>query len=251
MWRSARRPLLGWDASRSGASPFPDDAEPTYRQFGRVYIHLGSKGGLDEAAKVTLSTAQAFTGLGTTLAAGDVDGDGRADLLIGCPRASGYTGRVMAVASSRTRTAGETIDVDAPGATALDLTGDTSSFPGWFGASIAQIGRVLLVGAPYERTNSTCTRNCAITGRVYGLICHVLALGRTAPRAMHSSPREAPPLAALVTPCCLHVGVPIVAIAAPDAPGSRGEPRAGMVLLLKGSTVAQLRGVMTIDEVSV
>jgi hypothetical protein len=179
----------GWNTSDAAASPFPLNGDPTYRNYGRVFVYLGSKGsGLQVAAPIVLTTSNVFTGLGWALAAADVTSDGHSDLLLGCPQANDWDGRVLALAATTARVAGAVLDVDAPGVAALDLSGKASAAEfgaGWFGASVAvsagdapSAPPLLLVGAPYSRHNLRCSQECEIVGRVFGfaLASHDAAL---------------------------------------------------------------------------
>jgi hypothetical protein len=169
----------GWNTSDAAASPFPLNGDPTYRNYGRVFVYLGSKGsGLQVAAPIVLTTSNVFTGLGWALAAADVTSDGHSDLLLGCPQANDWDGRVLALAATTARVAGAVLDVDAPGVADLDLSGKASAAEfgaGWFGASVAvsagdapSAPPLLLVGAPYSRHNLRCSQECEIVGRVFG-----------------------------------------------------------------------------------
>ncbi|MBO1334843.1 FG-GAP-like repeat-containing protein [Streptomyces sp. VRA16 Mangrove soil] len=63
---------------------------------GRVAVYRGAAGGLDTGAAATVVAAPDSGGeLGASLAAGDTDGDGRADLLAGAPGTDTGAGRVQ------------------------------------------------------------------------------------------------------------------------------------------------------------
>jgi hypothetical protein len=75
-------------------SQFHDDDQV---DEGRVFLHRGSAGGLLVAPTVTIDGNQDGARLGATLAAaGDVDGDGRSDVLIGSPQFDPLPGTVDA-----------------------------------------------------------------------------------------------------------------------------------------------------------
>ena len=87
---------------------------------------------------------------------GDFDGDGHADLLLGCPLASGdsrvHPGRVYGVRSSQRWAAGTSIAIEK----AANFTIAGPAEFGWFGQSVAVSGKLLVVGAPFSR-NGTCS----------------------------------------------------------------------------------------------
>lgn len=67
----------------------PDFDGPSGVDAGRVYIYMGSASGLPVSPSRILDGVQAGGGFGAALSfAGDVNGDGRADVLIGAPRHS-------------------------------------------------------------------------------------------------------------------------------------------------------------------
>ena len=304
----------GWSTSDPAASPYPFDGEPTFRQWGRVHVFLGSRGGvgggggggggvggggaasaahddgpggLSVARRVVLTTSTPFTGLGYTLATGDVDNDGHADLLIGCPSAAHYGGRLLAVASSAARLpGGSALDVDTDGVAALDITGPQprgeGAAYGWFGASAAVVvpptpaaagGRgmgarsnaataqlpLLLVGEPYHRANATsCTSDCTIVGRI-----HAFSLAALPPPSLSPSPPPTRHLNASAAIFTITGSDPLgrlgavlaatsdgrrVAMAAPDAPGIGGTPlRAGVVAVADVASLSPLTGVVPFD----
>ena len=79
---------------------------------GRAYVYQGSASGLASTTALTLSGETVGDGLGGSVsAAGDVNGDGYDDVLIGAPYASSYTGRVYLYEGSATGLS------TAPGAT--------------------------------------------------------------------------------------------------------------------------------------
>ncbi len=116
---------------------------------GRVYLYLGSGSGLSTQAAWTFDSNQEYALLGTVAMAGDVNGDGYADVIVGAPyldnghvdegRAYFFTGSAGALA------------MDAAWTTADYLAPDFSSV----GGSLASAGDVngdgfsdVLVGAP-------------------------------------------------------------------------------------------------------
>lgn len=87
------------------AAPAADGYQASKTDSGQVYIVLGRTRALLPTA-LDLSAAgviadelvygpEAFGGTGTSLSAGDVDGDGREDLVVGSPFATGLTGNVQ------------------------------------------------------------------------------------------------------------------------------------------------------------
>jgi MYXO-CTERM domain-containing protein len=78
----------GYDDLVVGA-PFETSA---WAAEGAVYVFPGSPTGPSPAPTLTLLGGQERSSFGQALAGGDVDGDGRADLLVGSPRWSGLAG---------------------------------------------------------------------------------------------------------------------------------------------------------------
>ena len=197
----------GWNVSKAGASPYPFDGEPTYRHFGAVYVVLGSAT-VPLGARLELMTTRAFTGLGSALATGDVDGDGHDDLLLGSP-ACRLCGPRLAVTSSAARRAGERIDGGAiRRSTSTCEAMATALRAGW------RVARAdwhdALIGAPHHRANASCIRNCEIVGRVYGFDVATATKNVTAARFTITGTSALPPGG--TTPRRR-----VAAIAAPDA----------------------------------
>jgi hypothetical protein len=240
-----------WNLSDASATPFPDDADATYRSHGAVFVYLGApEVGLSESRRITISASQAFTWLGATLDVGDVDADGHVDLLLGCPMALDYSGRVVAISSDRSRTAGQTLDIDAgEGATALDVRGVGAGFAGWLGAAVAQVGRTLLVGAPYARLVANCTKGCEVVGRVYGFDLDTVRTHSVVNLSMaHFSIIGTFPLGRLGA--ALATTLELVALGAPGTSSGTSLPRAGEVALVSKETIRQLRGDVPYDSLT-
>ncbi len=119
------------------------DASSGQAGEGLVYIHMGTTTGISAVPDLTLQINVAGARFGASVStAGDVDGDGYADVVVGAPNAGG-TGRVYVYMGS------------PPGlnpAPALILTGTAGSE---FGASVMTAGDVnsdgyadLIIGAP-------------------------------------------------------------------------------------------------------
>ena len=122
---------------------------------GRAYVYLGGASGLATPAATTLTGAAAGDQLGASVAtAGDVNGDGYADLVVGAIGYSSFTGRAHVYLGG----AGNLAAVAA-----TTWTGEDTAIA--FGASVATAGDVngdgyadVVVGAPYYSGN---------TGRAY------------------------------------------------------------------------------------
>lgn len=133
---------------------------------GRSYVVFGQAGGF--GALVDLAAISAGTGgftiageagigaAGSSVSAGDINGDGLADLIIGAPQRDNYAGRSYVVFGT-SGGFGATIDLAtvAAGTGGLVLKGEVSTdFSGW---SVASGGDIdgdgfddLLIGAPYR-----------------------------------------------------------------------------------------------------
>jgi hypothetical protein len=136
-----------WDADgyADAAVSAPNAAEGQVNE-GLVYVYFGGPGGLTPMPAWTLQVNVANANLGYSLAnAGDVDGDGVADLLAGAPGAFG-AGRAYVFRGSRSRSLPGRGRVRAFAPDVASLT---------FGSSVAGIGDIdkdgyadFLVGAP-------------------------------------------------------------------------------------------------------
>ena len=113
---------------------------------GSLWVYYGSASGLGATAAWTVesNTASAYFG-GPVAAAGDVNGDGFGDLLVGAPFADGYAGRTYLFYGA----------ASAPAATA-SWTAEINQADARFGRSVASAGDVngdgygdVIVGAPY------------------------------------------------------------------------------------------------------
>ncbi len=120
----------------------------------RVFLFLGASTGLGETPAAMVSPPSPAPGFGQAIAAGDVNGDGYADVAVTAPMADGGAGRVFVFAG---RPSGF-------GATLIAVLVSPAPVGGLFGASTAVAGDVdgdgygdLLVGAP----------GAAGAGRVY------------------------------------------------------------------------------------
>eukprot|EP01063_Lacrimia_lanifica_P009765 TRINITY_DN16645_c0_g2_i1.p1 TRINITY_DN16645_c0_g2~~TRINITY_DN16645_c0_g2_i1.p1 ORF type:complete len:839 (+),score=228.63 TRINITY_DN16645_c0_g2_i1:48-2564(+) len=219
------------EAAWNGALPVTD-APPAVRLWGRVYVFLGTQGrGLDAARNVTLTTATDFTGLGSVLGTGDINGDGVGDLLMGCPLfstgAAVRTGKVFGVVSAAAREAGAVVDVD----TAADLTVPGQSQYESFGRAVAVVAGSnaapprLVVGAPGYRTNRTTT-----VGRVYGFDVAAVGNGTRVHAVPAFSLTGAGKLGEFGHAVAVKAGTGVFAVSAPAA-GSGLKLHSGEVML--------------------
>jgi hypothetical protein len=124
------------------SAPTVGAREGTYA--GAVFVYLGGDGGFAETPDLVFAGEDAETNLGLTLASGDLDGDGFADLLIGSPLApeGGFErGRLEAALSS------------APGSRVVVLRGGQDGDRLGESVRFVEAGgrRLVLVGAPHHR----------------------------------------------------------------------------------------------------
>lgn len=136
------------------SSPTVGSDELNYRGRIEVFFGTGDAALFSEEADVVINGVELDTNLGWTLVAGDIDDDGKDDLLIGSPNAPGgglQRGMVSIFLASTARESGQSLvpaDADAK------LTG-TSNFD-WFGYRIAvhtiDGAPHLIVGAPTVQT---------------------------------------------------------------------------------------------------
>jgi hypothetical protein len=121
---------------------------------GVVYLFLGAGAEFPsvdlatQAASVTVWGAQASQRCGSAVALGDLNGDGRSELIVGCPRA-GAAGRVYVVAGNASP--GPTIDLAASGASTMiegTLAGGELGAALATGAANQDTKDDLLIGAP-------------------------------------------------------------------------------------------------------
>lgn len=157
--------------------------QPDFPYQGKVFVHFGRRGtGVAAAADVVLvmdgDGAAEDAMLGFKLSTGDVDGDGRADLLLGAPLANTQAegvqaGRLFVLLSSASRrpAAGASGMQSVRVLDAASAEAHGSGAFEWFGyhASTARVEGVdaplLLVGAPTFRYAS----RSATLGRLYAL----------------------------------------------------------------------------------
>jgi hypothetical protein len=138
---------------------------PGYSSYtGRVYVYLGGASGLATTAAATLTGGADYDQFGGSVAtAGDVNGDGFADMVVGAQGYSNYTGRAyvyLGGASGLATTAATT------------LTGEVNE--SFFGISVATAGDVnrdgyadVVVGA--QRHNGSTGRGYVYLGGPSGL----------------------------------------------------------------------------------
>lgn len=166
---------LGWRAVAVdiNADGFDDlaVAAPTtqaraLQYYGEVLVYLGGTSGMSTTPDITFTTLNTYTNLGHTLSAGDANGDGFLDLLVGAPyaRAGGTQRGLAAVFLSRsTLKRGDVLDLDD-----ADWLETGEQDYDWFGhaleiAVLSTGERILLVGAPGVNLD-----DAQSVGRLYG-----------------------------------------------------------------------------------
>jgi len=131
---------------------------------GRIYVHSGRDG----HRLLTLTGETAGEGFGTSPSvAGDVDGDGHADLIVGAWQYSGaavgggraylYSGKDGRLMKTFTcRTPGDTFGFDSVGMGDIDGDGDDDFLitSGWSGVHGFHSGRVFIIGSGVERSQA-------------------------------------------------------------------------------------------------
>jgi hypothetical protein len=131
--------------------PYYDTA--MHPDVGRVYVFPGASGGLSSTplAVLTSSSGEDYSWFGTSLASGDLDGDGYADLAVGEPQWFGGTAADGQVRVFR----GATLAGATP--PSINIPCPTGEAAGYFGQALAALGDVngdgyadLAVGQPYH-----------------------------------------------------------------------------------------------------
>ena len=148
-----------FNVSMQGSSPYPNNDQPTFQLYGRVYVLLGQhkqhfhsgsvvpinnnnnnnknddnnndnndndndNDGNNAAANqvVQVTTTTLLRGLGATLSVGDVNSDGHLDLLIGCQHDNNSRGSLHGLVASTDRRDQRNINIDQPNQTGTHTT---------------------------------------------------------------------------------------------------------------------------------
>lgn len=83
-------------------------------ETGRVALYRGGPTGVSSTPTLTMEGASTFTGLGFTVAAGDLNGDGRSEIIAGGNRAGGGRGTVVILSGAAPLEARNAFSVVAP-----------------------------------------------------------------------------------------------------------------------------------------
>uniref|UniRef100_A0A8C6ZTN7 Phosphatidylinositol-glycan-specific phospholipase D-like n=1 Tax=Nothoprocta perdicaria TaxID=30464 RepID=A0A8C6ZTN7_NOTPE len=140
----------------------------TYK--GAVYVYFGTEGrGLGSQPDVTITCQYSYCNFGWSLLAADVDGDGKADLVVGSPYAPGggqQRGFVVAFYSFFNRSAQGLLSVED-----ADWMVKGEKNYSWFGFSLdscqLENTTLLLIGSPAWNCNSFSDAGQSV-GKVYG-----------------------------------------------------------------------------------
>ena len=196
-------------ASWGDEEPLLTDAVPHLRLWGRVYVYRGARGvgvRADDAPWLTLSAHTDLTALGASLATGDIDGDGDADLLVGAPSSSACFDAArpateciqrgaLYVVKARASWPKQELDVHAD----ADLAIEGPAAYDFFGQAlaVATVGgaRAVLVGAPGHRNRTGST-----AGAVYLFALHNSGGGGALSASLALTIEGEEPLASSATP---------------------------------------------------
>lgn len=236
------RALAACDLNRDGiddiavGAPLAGAAHRGYE--GAVFVYFGHRpDGLSQNPDLIIAGTGTNDTFGWTLAAGDLDGDGHADLIVGSPHAGegGHQrGRVDVFLSAKYAASGT---LSAAGAD-LTLTGETDYDRFGMTLAIAKTveGPMVIVGAP--NADAEGNKNA---GKVYGY--RISAQGTADLRfALTGSVAEEAVGRALAVGDPLGTGTLMLAVGSPDR--ETGEKRSGRVSVLPLDT---LSGTATVD----
>lgn len=240
-------PNQGWPDWTPGSV----EGSPLYQYFGAVHVFFGTAGsaGFASTPDVTIKAANRLTFLGMSLATGDLDGDGHADLLIGNEFQNTQAGVVLGFLSSasRKRTGSALSDAQAD----VTLSGQDSF--ALFGRSMLVAhdpvqGPLLVVGAPAYRL----TYNGPTVGKILAFkvgSAAALAALKSDPApvfSIHGVQELGKFGFSLAFGAPVSAQNPMLAVSSPTDGTGALTPLAGQVRIF---SVSQLAGNMTIDQV--